>query len=237
MKFNHHVAVVTGATGGLGKVVSRRLAENGAKLALVSLFMDELKALEKEFNLPESQVLSIAADLSQPDAAQRVLDSVISRFGGADILLHFVGGWIGGKPVSQVSTEDVSTMLQQHLWTTFHITRAFSPHLIANRWGRVVIVSSPSVASPPANSAPYAIGKAAQETLMLTLSEEFKGTGVTANILRVRTIDVNHEREHQPSSKNASWTTPEEIADAILFLCSEEASMINGARIPLYGSP
>lgn len=70
---------------------------------------------------------------------------------------------------------------------------------------------------------------------MLTLSEELKNTGVTANILRVRSIDVEHQREREPSPKNASWTTPEEIAAALLYLCSEEANRVNGARIPLYG--
>jgi NAD(P)-dependent dehydrogenase (short-subunit alcohol dehydrogenase family) len=128
-------------------------------------------------------------------------------------------------------------MLQQHLWTTFYLAKIFGPHLAANGWGRLIVVSSPSVATPPANGAPYTIGKSAQEALMLTLAEEFKGTGVTANVLRVRTIDVKHERDNQPSPKTASWTTPEEIAAAILYLCSDEAGMVNGARIPLYGSP
>jgi NAD(P)-dependent dehydrogenase (short-subunit alcohol dehydrogenase family) len=58
---------------------------------------------------------------------------------------------------------------------------------------------------------------------------------VTANILHVRTIDVKHERDGQPSPKTTSWTTPEEIAAAIHFLCTDEAQVVNGARIPLYG--
>jgi NAD(P)-dependent dehydrogenase (short-subunit alcohol dehydrogenase family) len=128
-------------------------------------------------------------------------------------------------------------MLLQHLWTTFYMTQTFAPHMMNQGWGRIIIVSSPTVAAPPAKSSPYAIGKSAQEALMLTLAEECKGTGVTANILRVRAIDVHHERIEQPSPKNASWTTPEEITEAIVFLCSETAGMVNGARIPLYGSP
>jgi len=63
---------------------------------------------------------------------------------------------------------------------------------------------------------------------MLTLAEELKHTGVTANILRVRSIDVEHKREREPSPKNASWTTPEEISAALLYLCSEEANRVNG---------
>ncbi len=70
---------------------------------------------------------------------------------------------------------------------------------------------------------------------MLTLAQELKSTGVTANVLRVRTIDVNHERLRDGTPRTAAWTTPEEIAGAILYLCSDEAGMVNAARLPLYG--
>lgn len=237
MGLNERVVVITGATGGLGRVVSLRLAEMGAQLALVSSSAEKLAALESELSLAKDRTLSIAANLSLSQTAQSVLDTVVARFGRADILLHFVGGWVGGKALPEVPAEDISTMLEQHLWTTFYLAQAFAPHMSANGWGRMIVVSSPSAAAPPANGAPYAIGKSAQEALMLTLAEEYKGTGVTANVLRVRTIDVKHERDTQPSPKTASWTTPEEIAAAIIYLCSNEASVINGARIPLYGSP
>ena len=85
---------------------------------------------------------------------------------------------------------------------------------------------------PAEKSAPYAIAKAAQETLMLTLAREIRGTGVTANVLQVREIDVQPER----TPKKPSRTTPEEITAAILYLCSEQAQTVNGARIPLYGA-
>jgi 3-oxoacyl-[acyl-carrier protein] reductase len=237
MSLENRVVVITGATGGLGRVVAYCLAESGTRLALVSSSAEKLEALERELNLSQGQVLSFAVDLSQPEAAQSVLDTVTSRFGHADILLHFVGGWTGGKSVAQVAVDDLSTMLQQHLWSTFYLAQVFGPHLVANGWGRVIIVSSPNVATPPANGAPYTIAKSAQEALILTLAEELKGTGVTVNALRVRTIDVQHERDTKLSDRTATWTTPEEIAAAVLYLCSDGAGMVNGARIPLYGSP
>jgi 3-oxoacyl-[acyl-carrier protein] reductase len=237
MGLENRIAVITGATGGLGRVVTHRLAENGVRLALVSTNSEKLEVLERELNLPPDRILSIVADISQQEAVLNVMDAVLTRFGRVDMLLHFVGGWVGGKPVAQVPAEEITSMLQQHLWTTYFLAKAFGPHLTATGWGRVIVVSSPNVAKPPAKSAPYTIGKSAQEALILTLAEEFKGTGVTANILRVRAIDTGHDRDREPSPKTSSWTTPEEIAAAILFLCSDEASMINGARIPLYGSP
>ncbi|HEX9068374.1 MAG TPA: SDR family oxidoreductase, partial [Ktedonobacterales bacterium] len=81
----------------------------------------------------------------------------------------------------------------------------------------------------------YVFAKAAEETMVLTLAHELQGTGVTANVVQVRTIDVRHERETAPTPKNASWTTPEEIAAAMCYLCSDEAGVISGARIPLFG--
>jgi NAD(P)-dependent dehydrogenase (short-subunit alcohol dehydrogenase family) len=237
MGVENRIAVITGATGGLGRVVARSLAISGARLVLVGSNADKLDLLSRELNLPQERWLSVAADLSHADAAQVVLDAALAKFGRVDMLLHFVGGWIGGKPIPQVASEELSSMLLQHVWTTFYLAQVFGPQMTANAWGRIVVVSSPSAATPPANGLPYSVGKSAQEALILTLAEELKGTGVTANILRVRTIDTNHERERQPSAKTASWTTPEEIVATILYLCSDEAGTVNGARIPLYGSP
>jgi NAD(P)-dependent dehydrogenase (short-subunit alcohol dehydrogenase family) len=221
----------------LGQIVAHRLAESGARLALVSTSAEKLEKLGRELKLPEDRWLALAADMTRPEAADYVKETVLGRFGRADLLLHFVGGWVGGKPVTQVAAEELAAMLQQHVWSTFYLAQAFIPHLVANGWGRIVVVSSPSAAQPPAHAAPYAMGKAAQEALMLTLAEELKNTGVTANVVRVRTIDVNHARDLEPAPANVSWTTPEEIAAAIYYLCSDEARMMNGARLPLYGSP
>ncbi len=232
---NERVVVITGANGGLGGVVAHHFADMGASLALVGTSAEKLSVLERELNLVKNRILQITADLSQPESAQNILEAVLEKFGRADILLHLVGGWIEGMPVNKVTPNDINAMLQPHLWMTFYLARVFGPHMVANGWGRMIIVSSPSATLPPANVAPYAIGKSAQEALILSLAEELKGTGVTANILHVRAIDVKHERDSQPSPQTASWTTPEEIAGAIHYLCTNEAGMVNGARIPLFG--
>ncbi len=127
-------------------------------------------------------------------------------------------------------------MLQQHLWTMYALSQAILPVMAANHWGRILVVSSPTATHPVAHAAPYAIGKAAQEALILTLAQEVRELGITANILHVKTIDTEHLRDRKPDPQNAAWTTPEEIAAALLFLSSDEARMINGARIPLYGN-
>ncbi|HUS17188.1 MAG TPA: SDR family oxidoreductase, partial [Chloroflexia bacterium] len=229
------VVVITGATGGLGRVVTQRMAAEGARLALLGTQQDRLDALAAEFALPGDRVLLHVVDMRDAGAAQAAADAVRARFERADILLHLVGGWAGGTPVTGLEAETVADMLQQHLWTTLNLMQGFVPGLVEQGWGRVIAVSSPFAARPQAKGAAYAVGKAAQEALFGTLAEEVGGTGVTANLLLARTIDVKHERDTAPTGKNAGYTTPEEIAAAIVFLCSAEAGTINGARIPLYG--
>jgi NAD(P)-dependent dehydrogenase (short-subunit alcohol dehydrogenase family) len=237
MALEKRVAVISGATGGLGRVVVRQLAERGAHLALLGREAERLARLARELGLPDERYLAQAADLNDPSAVRAAADAVLERFGRVEILLHLVGGWVGGKPVVEVAAEDVALMLQQHVWTTFHLAQAFVPHLVANRWGRVLVVSSPLAFHPGGKGAPYAIGKAGQQALLLSLAQELKGTGVTANILLVGSIDVKHERDRAPSSKTASWATPEEIASMLVYLCSDEARIVNGAMIPMHGGP
>jgi NAD(P)-dependent dehydrogenase (short-subunit alcohol dehydrogenase family) len=107
--------------------------------------------------------------------------------------------------------------------------------MVERGWGRIVAVTSAVALDPVARQASYALAKAAEEALVRTLAREVGAAGVTANLLAVRTIDAEHAREREPSPKNASWTTPEELAASIVFLCSDEAAAINGARIQLHG--
>ena len=229
------VAIITGAGGGLGKVVARQLAERGARLALMGRETEPLTQLVSELGLTDDRFLLSSSDLTQPESARAAATDVMTKFGRADILLNLVGGYVGGKKVVDLAQDDLSTMIQQHVWTTYNLAQAFVPLMVADGWGRFLVISSPRALDPRGNSAAYAVGKAGEEVLTLSLAQELKDTGVTANIILVRTIDVEHKRDRQPTPENASWTTPEEIAAAVMYLCSDEARMVNGARIPLYG--
>jgi 3-oxoacyl-[acyl-carrier protein] reductase len=237
MEIQDRVAVITGATGGLGRVVTRQLADQGLHLSLFSTNHNKLENLVNEFGLSPEKTHIQALDFRQPDAAQMALQTTFEKFERVDILLHFIGGWAGGVPLINVEDTTLEEMLQQHVWTTFRLAKAFVPTFQANGWGRIIVISSPVAGLPTANSAPYAAAKAAQEALILALAQENCGTGITANIIRVQTIDVKHEGDRKLTSKNISWTTPEEITSAVQYLISDAAGVVNGARMPLYGSP
>jgi NAD(P)-dependent dehydrogenase (short-subunit alcohol dehydrogenase family) len=236
MDLINRVAVVTGATGGLGATVTRELASRGANLALLDIDPTRLDTLAKSLSLPEPRLFTRTVNLLDPSETKSAAEAVGSKFGRIDILLHVVGGWTGGKSLLDVPANDMVFMVNQHVWTSFNVIQAFAPHLVKNSWGRIVMITSPYATRPNARGGPYAVGKAGQEALMLTLSQELKNTGVTANLLQAKTIDGKREKISNPTTENSTWTTPEELTAAILFLLSDEAGTINGAKIPLFGS-
>jgi NAD(P)-dependent dehydrogenase (short-subunit alcohol dehydrogenase family) len=126
-------------------------------------------------------------------------------------------------------------MLDQHLWTTLNVLQAVLPGMASRGFGRVVVVSSPLAANPGARGASYAAAKAVEEVLVRSVAREQASDGITANILVVRTVDADHARLREPSKANATWATPEEVAEAIAWLASPAAAAVNGARIPLDG--
>jgi NAD(P)-dependent dehydrogenase (short-subunit alcohol dehydrogenase family) len=235
MSLEDRTVVITGATGGLGSTLARDLAARNANLALLDIDPARLDALAKSLGIPGSRFLTRVVDLLDSAATRTTADEVVARFGRVDILLHVVGGWTGGKTLLELPRLDLEFMLNQHVWTSFNVVQAFVPHLVGNGWGRIVMITSPYAARPNAKGGPYSIGKAGQESLVLTLSQELKGTGVTANLLQAKTIDVKREKISAPTPDNTSWTTPEELSTAVQYLLSDEAGTVNGAKIPLFG--
>ena len=236
MTLENRLAVITGATGGLGSTLARELASHGVNLALLDIDPARLEMLFDSLSLPASRIFTQSVDLLDLSATKATASAVLTKFGRIDILLHVVGGWTGGKTLVEAPAGDLTFMLNQHVWTTFNVIQAFVPALIRNGWGRVAMITSPYAARPNPNGGPYAVGKAGQEALMQTLSQELIGTGVTANLLQAKTIDVQRKKVSAPAPDNASWTTPEELTAAILYLLSDAAGTVNGAKIPLFGS-
>lgn len=236
LPYENRAAVVTGATGSLGAALARDMAQGGAQVALLGRDLAALEALAGTLGVPAERIFCRTSDLLNPEAGRDAADAVAARFGRIDILAHVVGGWVGGTTLVDTPRQDLEAMLNQHVWSSFNVLQAFVPHMIRNRWGRIVMVTSPAGVRPGAKGSAYAAGKAGQEALMLALSQELKGTGVTANVLQARMIDEERKKVSSPSGENASWTTPEEFAAAIRYLCSQEGGTVNGAKIPLFGA-
>jgi NAD(P)-dependent dehydrogenase (short-subunit alcohol dehydrogenase family) len=229
------VVMVSGATGPLGRTVVARFAADGARLALVGRDAGRLRDVAHAASLADGAWLPVVADLKDRAAASAAVAETEERLGPVDVLLHLVGGWAGGTAVADLDPDELARMIDQHVWTTLHLAAAVVPGMVERGFGRILAVSSPFAANPAPRGASYAVAKAGQEALLRTLARETAGTGVTANLVVVRTIDAEHQRDATPTAKNAAWTTPEEVADALAYLASPAAAAINGARVPLDG--
>jgi NADP-dependent 3-hydroxy acid dehydrogenase YdfG len=226
------VALITGATGSLGHVLAADLAADGYDLALLGSDAGRLDALRDELDLDPAHTLNVAVDLRDANDVAAAIRTVYERYPAVDALAHLVGGWTGAVPVSRATDAPYASMLDQHLWTTLNVTRELAPRMVAAGSGRIVAVTSPMATAPEAGMSAYAAGKAAEEALLMALAQEVAGSGVTVNVVRVRTIDPSGDPASGSSQDEA--TTAAEICAAIRYLFKDEARVVNGRRIPLH---
>ena len=228
------VIAIAGASGGLGPSVAKRLAAGGATIAGVDRSQEHLDALRAELELPDDRFDGQVVDLLDEQAARDWAAHLRSRFGGVDALLHLVGGWRGGQPLAEAPLSDYEWLHDLLVRTVQHTTRAFHDALAASDHGRFVLVSSSQAQSPEGTNASYAAAKAAAESWTLALADSFKDTAATANIIVVNAILTPRMREEEPDKPFRSFTSAEQIAEAIAFVCSDAAAKMNGKRLSLH---
>lgn len=229
------VALVTGATGHLGRTAAAAFASDGYRLGLGGTDLARLEAVAGDLGLSADRWAPALGDLARDEQARAAVHAVEARFGRIDVLLHLVGGWSGGAAIADVQPDVLRDMLDQHVWSTFHAVRAVVPGMTERGGGRIMAVTSALTTSPAARSGAYLAAKSAQEVLLRSLAREMAATGVTVNVVAVKAIDAERQRETAPSAKNASWTTPDEIVEVLRYLASAQASAVNGQRIALDG--
>lgn len=228
------VIAIAGASGGLGPSVAKRLAAGGATIAGVDRSQEHLDALRAELDLPDDRFDAQVIDLLDEQAARQWAVDLRERFGGVDALLHLVGGWRGGQPLAETPLSDYEWLHDLLVRTVQHTTRAFHDALSASDHGRFVLVSSSQAQSPEGTNASYAAAKAAAESWTLALADSFKDTAATANIIVVNAILTPRMREESPDKSFRSFTSAEQIAEAIAFVCSDAAAKMNGKRLSLH---
>jgi NAD(P)-dependent dehydrogenase (short-subunit alcohol dehydrogenase family) len=217
---------VAGAGGSLGPVVVRALAREGA---WVSGCERDAQRLE-----PLADVLGHAhvADLTTAAGAQDWARAA----GTVDVLLHLVGGWRGGQPLHEAPDEDLAWLHAVLFDSVVQTTRAFAPVLrAAGPRGRFALVSARQARHPSAGNAAYAATKAAAETWALAFGAELAETGGTANAVVVNALVTPQMRAAEPEKAFASFTDVGAVAEALVFLCTDEAGAMNGQRLALHG--
>ena len=229
------IVAISGAAGGLGPTVARAFFGAGATLCVAGRSLDGLTKMLDYLKVPAAQRMATAVDLLDAASAKGWADEIQKRFGRIDIVLHLVGGYKGGTSISDIDPADWASMSDMLVRTTLNVARAFAGPLKTGGWGRFIGVTSPRAQAPTARTALYAMGKAASDALVLALADELRGTGSTANLIAVDSIDIPETRDAQQKKAYGKSTPAEEIAAAMLFLCADDSATINGIRLPLTG--
>jgi NAD(P)-dependent dehydrogenase (short-subunit alcohol dehydrogenase family) len=215
--------LITGANGGLGTAVCQVYLGSGAKVI----------GVDRSWKEP-APFATISADVTTADGCEIMVREALAH-GPFDALVHLVGGFAGGEPLTETTDETWDGMMNINLRTAFCTMRAALKPMQAAGRGRIVAVGTRMAVEPSPNFAAYAVSKAALVALVKNVAAEGKKFGVTANAVLPSTIDTPANRRAMPDADEFRWVTPEAVAKLIVYLTSDAAADISGAAIPIYG--
>ena len=231
------VALVAGASGGMGSAVCAALLAGGAQVYALSgrERPDEQQQLRADVGDASARLHFVVADARDEQAVSGVVADIVQRANQLDILVNLIGGFAAGQPVTELETATFERMLELNLRPTFLLSKYAAREMARHEWGRIVNFSSRAAHSGRRNAAAYAIAKAGVITLTETQAEETREQRITVNAVLPSIIDTPANRQGMPTANFDRWPKPAEIARVIAFLVSDDAALISGASIPVYG--
>jgi NAD(P)-dependent dehydrogenase (short-subunit alcohol dehydrogenase family) len=236
INFSDKVVLIAGGTGGLGNAVSRTFLEEGAKVVVTYRKDEEFAALKQAAGVKGAALEGAVVDVTDERSTSEFVGGVLSRHGRVDALVNTVGGYVGGVKLWELETKTFEAMLSLNLRSGYALARAVVPAMLKQRHGSIVNVAAKAAFDHGAGAAAYAASKAAAVSMMDSLAADVKGTGVRVNSILPSIIDTAVNRQAMPNADFAVWPKPEEIARVILFLCSDQAAVVHGAAVPVYGN-
>lgn len=233
-RFSDKVALITGGTGGLGRSVALAFLHEGASVIASYIIKDEADALRDAVG-PNAHLEVLPLDATDESACRALVDGITARHGHLDILVNAIGGYAGGKPLWETDAKTYQLMLTLNLHAGYNLARAVVPAMLRRNSGAIVNIAAKAAYDHAAGAAAYAASKSAALALFDCLAQDVKGLGIRVNSVLPSIIDTEANRKAMPGADFSRWPKPEEIARVILFLCSDEAKVVHGAAIPVYG--
>lgn len=247
----NRVAVITGAANGLGREIALVLAREGARVALGDMDGAGVERSAAAVTAAGGVAVAVAGDLTEEDGAARLIDAAVGRLDGLDILINNVGGSRNSK-IWEMPVADWDFVLRLNLRSTFLCTRAAVPHMMRQRYGRIVCMSSGAREGTPwtayyQGGAAYSAAKAGVHGFVRDTALELAEHGINVNAVAPGPIDteragpalkrLNETVEYSPNKMTPLHRLgqPIEVAHAVLFLASEEASYITGHTLAVAG--
>lgn len=238
------VAVVTGASRGLGQYLGRALANAGADLVITSRRLDDLLGFQEEIEALGRRVLPLALDVRDQDSIRRMAPEAIEHFGRIDILVNNAGCNVR-KPSVDVTWEDWNLVVDTNLRGSFFVATSFAPHMIANGYGRIINIGSVTSVFGYGGIGPYCASRGGIKQLTMSLADEWGAKGITVNclapgwfktaqnaILYENEAWVEYLKDRIPLKRPGQ---PNDLNGAVVFLASDASAYITGQTLLVDG--
>ena len=237
------VAIVTGASAGIGETTAITFGREGAKVVVVGRTQGELQRVAGIITAAGGEAMVVQADVTRTADVEAMVKAVMDCHGRIDVLVNGVGGWTKLSPITEISDEDWDEVMTLNLTSMFRCVRAVSKVMIAQKRGRIINMSSQSGVGPNAgtnSNIPYACSKAAVIAFTKHLAKQLGPDGITVNTVspgttltaRVAKVwDLPTQQKKAATNPLRCLVEPQDSANACLFLASDEAHHITGMNM------
>ena len=225
MNFEGRTVVVTGGSGAVGHVASRRFAEAGARVVVADRVPPPAEAGAVAYH--ETDVLDEAS-------VRALFARVASEYGGPHALVNVAGGFRFGPSVEEMEESDWDGLIQLNLKSVFLTIKSALPYMKAQGYGRIVSVAARSGLRGDPMVAHYSVSKGGVILLTQSVAAEVKAHDITVNAVLPSVIDTPQNRDAMPDADASKWVQPDDLANVLLFLASEESRAVSGAAVPVY---
>lgn len=233
-RFAGKVVLIAGATGGLGRAVTLAFLGEGAHVVAADQSQPGLEALQKAAGAGATNLQTEQLNATDEAAVRALVESIIARHKRLDVLVNTIGGFAFSK-LWETDKKTYDLMLTLNLHVGFTLAHEVVPAMLRQGSGAIVNIGAKAAFDHPAGLSAYSASKAASVALFDCLAQDLKGTGIRVNSVLPSIIDTEANRRAMPDSDFSKWPKPEEIARVILFLCGDDAKLIHGAAVPVYG--